>query len=55
MLINLINRGLWNLPYISGAILIKGELLAKVKISFEDVYLDPVMAFSANLRDKVVI
>jgi hypothetical protein len=45
---------LWNLPYISGAILIKGELLAKTKISFEDVYMDPIMAFCSNLREKVV-
>lgn len=53
--LDIINRkrlGVFNLAHVSEAILMKGELLKKVKISFEDVYLDAVMAFSANLREK---
>ena len=41
------------MPYVSGAVLIKGQLLSDKKMTVEDVYMDAIMAFSANLREKV--
>jgi len=42
--------GIWNLPFVSGAILIKGDVLTKLNGFFEYTGLDPMMAFSKNLR-----
>ena len=47
-------RGLWNVPYISTAYLIKGSLIRNkdTRPSFVSRMLDPDMAFCKNLRDK---
>ncbi|XP_076320544.1 LOW QUALITY PROTEIN: procollagen lysyl hydroxylase [Tachypleus tridentatus] len=47
-------RGVWNVPFISGAYLIHGSLLKKKESfpSFIHGLLDPDMAFCKNLRDK---
>jgi len=44
-------RGVWNLPYVSDAVLINGSSLNK--IIYEDNFFDASMAFAANLREEV--
>ena len=51
-------NGLWNVPFISAAYLIKGELINQeneaLRPNFIHKLLDPDMAFCANLRDSGV-
>ena len=51
-------NGLWNVPFISAAYLIKGELILhkdeKLRPNFIHKLLDADMAFCANLRDAGV-
>ena len=56
--IDIINRdrlGVWNLPYISGAILINSTVLNKIKITYEHKYFDASITFAAQLREAVII
>ncbi len=50
--------GVWNVPFISGAYLIKGELIRhpneKSRPNFVHKLLDADMAFCANLREADV-
>ena len=45
-------RGVWNVPFVSEAVLLNGSLIQKVPISYEDSYLDAVLQFASNLREK---
>lgn len=47
-------KNVWNLPFISEAILINGDLLNRISINYEDVLLDPTMKFSKEMRDKYI-
>lgn len=44
---------MWNVPYITGAYLMNGSLIASVQPSYENGILDPDMAFCKNYRDQV--
>ena len=46
-------RGVWNSPFITAAYLIKKEILPKIKNSYGHHTLDPDMAFSQFLRNRV--
>ena len=46
-------RGIWNSPFTSSAHLIKKEILPQIQHSYGHKFLDPDMAFSKFLRDKV--
>lgn len=46
--------GVWNVPFISEAILMTSEFVHTNKIAFEDINLDPDMMFAKTLRDQDV-
>lgn len=48
-----VHRGVWNAPYISGAVLFKGEWLAGHFPNFHSDYFDPDMAWCEWMRDQV--
>lgn len=51
--LDIINRnflGVWNVPFVSEAVLINGELLNNIPVVFEDTYMDSAISFAANLR-----
>lgn len=43
--------GIWNVPYIGSAYLIKNEIFAK--ISYKDAEIDAEMTMCKNLREQV--
>ena len=46
-------RGLWNVPYVMGAYLVKAEVLPRIVGAYSHATLDPDMAFCSVLRNKV--
>ena len=50
------DRGVWNIPFVTGAMLISGKLLTQLKDdlpSYESDELDPDMAFAEWMRERV--
>ena len=47
------SSGVWNLPYVSEAVLINGDFLNKINIVYEDNFFDAAMSFATNLREDV--
>ena len=50
------NRGVWNVPFITAAVLICGKLLTQLKDdlpSYHNEEFDPDMAFAAWMRERV--
>ena len=50
---NYVHRGVWNAPYISGAVLFNGEWLASHFPNFHSNSFDPDMAWCQWMRDQV--
>ena len=51
------DRGVWNVPFITAAILISGKLLTQLKDDFPSYgseEFDPDMAFAAWMRERVM-
>ena len=40
------------MPFVSEAVLLNGSLIQKTPITYEDSYLDAVLQFASNLREK---
>lgn len=53
-IVNNDRRGVWNVPYITGAYLINGSLITSTPPSYENGTLDLDMAFCQNYRDQLV-
>ena len=52
-----IQRGVWNVPFVSVAMLISGKLLTQLKDdlpSYEGEAFDPDMTFAAWMRERVI-
>ena len=50
------DRGVWNIPFVTAAMLISGKLLTQLKDdlpSYESDELDPDMAFAEWMRERV--
>ena len=52
-MITYIFSGLWNVPYVSGIMLIKGDKLPMLRGAYSHDELDPDMAICKHMREKV--